>query len=63
MFGELLYWYLGCRQDFATVLFFEQGLCERECTVLGQRGFSCFVYSWAVINRDRYRITLAGING
>ena len=35
MFGELLYWYLGCRQDFATVLFFEQGLCERECTYRG----------------------------
>ena len=33
MFSKLLYWYLGCHQDFVTVLFFEQGLCERECTV------------------------------
>jgi len=33
MFGKLLYQYLGCSQDFATVLFFVQGLCERECTV------------------------------
>ena len=34
MFGKLLYQYLGCSQDFATVLFFVQGLCERECTCI-----------------------------
>ena len=34
-------------------------------TLLGQWDFFCFVYKlvWVVINRYRYRITLAGING
>ena len=32
--SNYLYQYIGGRRGLSTVLFYEQGLCERECTVL-----------------------------